>query len=312
MTQEEKYLSGFKMFLMALIPMTIIAIFAMVIPYGISHTTFYITFPIFVCIISFLLLLRSKYFWFLSESKIFDKVSTIFIWIIFVTVMPFIGTLALLIVNFFKKSLYISLWVLSVIITFIFGIRVKTIGKLPRGQFIVVWNHCSNADDILSPIVMGRRPWKVIFARGLKRIPFVGNFLNYIGIPITREDLNSRKETSNLVIEYLKERKGNILIFPEGRRLVVERERSKQKLMMDFQPGAFVWSSRYDIPIVPVVVSWTFKFQPRSGQWWFSPRTITIHYLDPVTIMESESADEFSGRTRKLMLNELKNDPECR
>ena len=74
---------------------------------------------------------------------------------------------------------------------------------------------------------------------------------------------------------------------------------------MDFQPGAFHWSSKCNVPIMPVVVSWTFLFQPRSGQWWFSPRTITIHYLEPSKIKEGEDVGEFSARIRELMRNKL-------
>ena len=163
-------------------------------------------------------------------------------------------------------------------------------------------------DDVLNPIIMGRSPWKVIFTKGLTRIPFVGNFLNYIGIPITREEMISRTRVAKQTISFLKEKKGNLLIFPEGRRLLVEK---KKDLLMTFSPGAFLWSKECNIPVIPVVVSWTFKFQPRSGQWWFSPRTITIHYLDPVNIKDDESIEDFSNRTRNVMLSKLQSEPDC-
>ena len=158
-------------------------------------------------------------------------------------------------------------------------------------------------DDVLNPIIMGRSPWKVIFAKEMKRILFVGSFLNYIGIPVSRSEITSKIKVAKQVIDYLKEKKGNILVFPEGRRLLVEK---KEELLMNFQPGAFRWSIDCNVPILPVVVSWTFLFKPRSGQWWFSPRTIVINYLDPVYVLEGETVESFSNRVRDMMLEKLK------
>ncbi|HLP86390.1 MAG TPA: 1-acyl-sn-glycerol-3-phosphate acyltransferase [Candidatus Paceibacterota bacterium] len=303
MLKNEDYLSGFKMFLMALIPMSVIALLVIALPYAFSHSTLYVTPAIFLAIISFLMFLRSKYFWLFRDYKKFDQISTVFIWIIFISVIPILGSVALLIVLVNRKSLYSLIWVLSVIIVFIFGIKIKINGKLPTTQFILIWNHCSDVDDVMNPIIMGRRPWKVIFAKEIKRIPFVGNFLNYIGIPINRGEMRSKANVAKQVTNFLEKEKGNILVFPEGRRLLVEK---KEELLMSFQNGAFHWSMEYDIPIVPVVVSWTFLFKPRSGQWWFSPRTIVINYLEPTKIQEGESVEDFSCRVRSLMLEKLK------
>jgi 1-acyl-sn-glycerol-3-phosphate acyltransferase len=300
---KKEYLSGFKMFLMALIPIAVLAILIMAIPYEIVHSTFYVTPIIFISVVSFLLFLRSKYFWVFKDNETFDKISTVFIWVIFISVIPILSIIALLIIYFDRKTIYSLLWILSLVVAFIFGIRIKKTGKLPDSQFILIWNHCSNVDDVLNPIIMGTKKWKVVFASGLKRIPFVGNFLNYIGIPVTREEAISRKEASKQAVDFLIGEKGNVLIFPEGHRLDIEKELD---ILCSFSPGAFVWSSRYDIQIVPVVACWTYLFQPRSGQWWFSPRTITINYLDPVKIGKDESVEKFSTRVRNLMRNKLK------
>ena len=121
-----------------------------------------------------------------------------------------------MIIYFDRKTLYPLLWVISLVVTFIFGIRIKKTGNLPDIQFILIWNHCSSVDDVLNPIIMGTREWKVIFASGLNRIPFVGSFLKYIGIPVKRGEMESRKEASEKVMDYLGKKKGNILVFPEG------------------------------------------------------------------------------------------------
>jgi 1-acyl-sn-glycerol-3-phosphate acyltransferase len=290
---------------MALIPIVVLVILIMVVPYGIAHSTFYVTPIIFISVVSFLLFLRSKYFWVFKDNETFDKISTVFIWVIFISVIPLLSIIVLLIIYFDRKTLYPLLWIISLVVTFIFGIRIKKTGNLPDFQFILIWNHCSDVDDILNPIIMGIREWKVIFAKGQKRIPFVDVFLKYIGIPVDRKVMESRKEASEEAMDCLGKKKVNILVFPEGRRLPFKE---KEELLSKFFPGAFIWSEKYDIPIVPVVVSWTFLFKPRSNQWWFSPRTIAINYLEPVKINEGESKEEFSARVRNLMLEKLRSE----
>jgi 1-acyl-sn-glycerol-3-phosphate acyltransferase len=194
------------------------------------------------------------------------------------------------------------LWILSVITVFIFGISLKIRGKLPSGRFILIYNHCSNVDDVLNPIILGRKPWKVMFAEHQRRVPFVRFFLSYVGIPVTREEIDSRLDASEKATSFLKDTQENLLVFPEGRRLT---SNEKESLLLRFYSGAFRWSEESDIQIVPVVVYWTFLFQNKE-QWWFSSREIEIDYLEPVRIEEGESIKNFSQRVRMLMLEKLR------
>lgn len=148
---------------------------------------------------------------------------------------------------------------------------------------------------------MGFRKWKVVFAPEIMRIPFVGYFLKYVGIPLERTSINSKEEVKITLKSEIS--KGySILIFPEGRRLRVEK---KDEYLSPFNKGAFFLSQTSGVPIVPVVVSWTFLFKPRSGQWWFSPRTITIKFINSVISKDGESTTEYQERVRSLMLEKL-------
>lgn len=303
MFKTQDYLSRGKMFLLFLIPVSVIAIFVVVIPYMISIETLFVTPVIFIAMISFLIFLRSKYFWSRKDRKFLDKPSTILCWIIFAIVVPFLVLVALLIILIYRKAIYVSAWVISITTLFVFGIRLEINGRLPKKQCITIYNHCSLVDDAFNSLIMMFRPWKVVYAKGLQRVPFANIFLRYIGIPLTREEMRSKKDVSDKVVSFLKEKKGNILVFPEGKRLSVEK---CKELIMDFQDGAFRWSVECNVTIVPVVVSWTFLFKPRSGQWWFSPRTITINYLDSYLMQKGEGIDDFSERVRLIMLEKLR------
>lgn len=283
------------------IPVVILAILVML-----PFITFY-AYPkstalyLYLGIMSFLILLRSKYLW-LKNYKTFDKVATILIWIISPPMFIILGFLAVVIVFIYTRLVHRVIYFLSATFIFVFGIRLKKFGILPNTQFIAISNHCSTIDDIMNPLLMGFKKWKVVFAKEITRIPFVGYFLKYIGIPIARKEFKSRNEVPFKVKSALN-KKFNVLIFPEGRRLPVEKS---NEYMYNFNDGAFSLSKHTGIPILPLVISWTFLFKPRNGQWWFSPRTIEIYYLDLTTAGKDESIEEFKNRVRSLMIEKLK------
>lgn len=259
---------------------------------------------IYVFTMIFLILLRTKDAWPFDTGETFDKVVTILIWIISIPVFVVIGLACLVIVVLWKRSIYRVGNFLSITVIFIFGVKLKIVGTRPKTQFIATPNHCSTVDDVVDSIIMGFSKWKVVYASEIVRIPFVKLLLksSNIGIPITRTEASSRKEVAQNMKQALLEG-FNILIFPEGRRLPVEK---KDDLLLPFFDGPFLLSAYSGVPILPVIISWTFLFKPRSGQWWFSPRTITVYYLEPEFKKEEESLENFKERVRNKMLSVLK------
>ena len=303
MFTTEDYLLEIKMLFLLLIPVSVIAVFVIVIPYIISAQTLFVTPVIFLSMISFLIFLRSKYFWCRKDRKSFDKVATIISWVIFAIVMPTLVLIALLIFVFYKKSIYFSAWILSITFLFILGIRLKIRGNLYKGQCITIGNHRSILEDIFLSLIMGfYRIWKVVFAKGPKRVPFAPIFLKYMGFPLIREERRSRKETYDKISAYLKCEKGNIFIFPEGKRMPVEE---KERSLMDFKVGAFRLSLECNIPIQPVVILGSGMAKPRSKQWWIIARTIEIHYLPLIWAKKEEKPECFCKRVWIIMSDEI-------
>lgn len=317
--EQEKFLSGFKVFLMLLIPIAILAILIMVIPYGIAHGTLYVTFPIFIGILSFLTLLRLKRFFIsVKDMKYFDQIATIIILLAFFPVVSVMVMIALLVILINKKSLYVVTWVLSVVLVFMFGIQIIIKGKLPEGRFILVYNHTSNLDDVIDPIIMGRRPWKVIYEKTAPRIPFVREFVNYIGIPIVRKGPNSdKKEACEEVELYLScKEDGNLLVFPEGGRLSVTEYKEEGTVVKKFQKRTFQWAQENNIPIVPVAVDGCMNILPKNSktknerktkekQWWLASGTINIHILEHVNVDKDADATVVANEIRKSIIDEL-------
>jgi len=285
------------------IPIIALGILIILLPYytfGVYPKT--TTLYVYLGVMAFFSLLRLKDSWFFKTNKSFDKVVTILIWLISLPVFLVFGLMGIIIIFCYPESVHKVSYFLGVLVIFVFGIKLEVIGNPPKEQSIVIYNHCSTIDDVLNPIIMGTRRWKVVFAPEILRIPFVKFITRYIGIPLVRTDSDSREEVKEITKTVL-ENGDSLLILPEGKRLPADRK--EDLFILPFNKGAFRLSQITGIPVVPVVVSWTYLFKPRSGQWWFSPRTIKIKYLSPVLINPEETPGDFGKRVRLLMEKEL-------
>jgi 1-acyl-sn-glycerol-3-phosphate acyltransferase len=247
----------------------------------------------------FYLILRSKDFFLFKPNKSFDKVTTVITWIISVPVFIFLGITGSLFISLpIKNIIYKVMWTISIVVLFILGVRLDFDGEMPKGQVIVIANHCSWIDDALNSIIMSWFKWKVVYAEEVTRIFLASFFLKYIGVPINRTDEKSRKMVFRSIIVAIKEGY-NILMYPEGRRLPTDK--GEDQYLLPFEDGAFALSKLTGKPIQPVIMSWTYLFKPRSGQWWYSPRTIRIYWLKPMTILPGETIQEFNKRVWNIM-----------
>lgn len=302
-----------------------IAFVFIAIPYLLfENHPIYTTFHIYIGVISFLTLLRYKDYWFLEPNSTFDKVLTILIWVIAPPVFLSLGLISIFIILCMPRSIYSVMRIFCTTIVFIFGIRIRIFGNSPKEQAIFIANHCSTIDDAFNLFFMVVK-FKVLFAPEVTRLPFAQFFLKRIGIPIDRKSKESR--VSSMLKVYRSLKAGfDILIYPEGRRLPSDDREHYLKVregyrttvfgpdnlpheiqfMLPFEDGAFELSMKTKKPIQPIVMSWTYLFKPRSGQWWFSPRTIDIYRLGLVQAEEEETLEKFKMRVWNLMVSKLK------
>lgn len=312
---EELHVPNRATFRAQFLPVAIFAIFCLLIPFRIDNQTdshiLYFSKRIFVGIMSFSFFLRfEEFFLDINQKKDLDKITTIITWIVFVPTVVIVGATSVVILLIFslvfKRLVYSVMIIISSTILFIFGAKPKFVNSFPKvGQCILVANHCSGTDDLFLPLIFWFRKWKVVFASEVVRIPLVHVFAErFVGIPVDRT--NSKSRIKALMQTKRAIQKGfDIMIYPEGRRLRTS-EYNNGKVMENFvDSGAFDLSIKNNLPIVPVVISWTFLFKPRSGQWWHSPRTIKIIYLDPV-YPEGKSIDELKEQVHKVMLSKLR------
>ena len=74
--------------------------------------------------------------------------------------------------------------------------------------------------------------------------------------------------------EKVKQKEHYMIIFPEG-------HRSRTGNPRRFYSGAFKLATQLNLPILPLCVTGTDKFQP-PGRWWLRPAQIKLRLLPPV------------------------------
>ena len=132
---------------------------------------------------------------------------------------------------------------------FYFLFRVRVIGgedvSFDQGM-VMIFNHQSNLDPILSHLVVPRKKLYLMAKQELFRNPFLRWLITRFGaFPVNRGagDLGAIKTAFKIV------RRGDILgIYPEG-------TRSKDGRIAPFQHGVAMIATRLQVPVLPVYFS---------------------------------------------------------
>lgn len=153
-------------------------------------------------------------------------------------------------------------------------VRFKRTGLAKGGidmPCIIVLNHLSFFDTYCmallptTDITFGVRSWpfkKLFWYRPFMRLA------NYLDLEAMGWE-GTLRESRRLF-----ERKGAILVFPEG-------HRSKDGQVQRFYSGSFKLAIETGVPILPVCITGTDVLLPPS-RWWMMPATVSLSALPPV------------------------------
>ena len=141
------------------------------------------------------------------------------------------------------------------------GARIEGLEHLPRvGPFILVANHCSQADPPLLGWATGRQIGRVVHFMAkeeMQRWPIIGWLADRSGVFFVRRGERDRA-AQRLALELLAAGKP-IAIFPEG-------TRSRNGRMRDARPGAALLAIRSGAPVVPVGIAGTHRLFPDGSK----------------------------------------------
>jgi 1-acyl-sn-glycerol-3-phosphate acyltransferase len=145
----------------------------------------------------------------------------------------------------------------------------------PFKSYVVVANHQSMADIPALHGFMGLRI-KWVIKQELRRIPVFGAACHYLGcIFVDRSNHDAAVKSIDRARQQLSN-KSSVLFFAEG-------TRSRDRQVMPFKKGAFVFAMETGLPILPVTIKNTADVLP-SDTLDLTPGTVDIVVHRPVHI----------------------------
>lgn len=165
------------------------------------------------------------------------------------------------------------------IMTWLTLVRVQVKGRenITRGQsYVFVANH-QGAYDIFAIYGWLGHNFRWMMKKSLERIPLVGWACKRIGQVFVDNRTPAGIADTMHAAEHLMARGMSIVVFPEG-------SRTFTGAVGKFKRGAFVLSTEFGFPVVPVTIDGAFAVMPRTSPL---PRygriTLTIHPAIPAS-----------------------------
>lgn len=146
----------------------------------------------------------------------------------------------------------------------------------PGESYIVTCNHNSLLDiPLSSPFIPG--PNRTIAKNTFAKIPIFGWYYSKGSVLVDRKSEASRKKSIDKMKAVLHAGL-HMCIYPEG-----TRNRTKEPLK-PFYNGAFKLAFDTQKNIIPTVILGTKKAVPLHKTFFFLPRVLEIHFLEPVSV----------------------------
>lgn len=173
-------------------------------------------------------------------------------------------------------------------------LKIKGRQNFAKGEnYIVLCNHNSFMDvPITTPAIPSGN--KTIAKVELSRIPLFGLLYKTGSILVDRKSDSSRKESYMKMKEVL-QMGLHMCIYPEG-----TRNKSKEPLK-SFHNGAFRLAVDTRKSLIPAIILNTRKVLPTEKVFYAMPHPVEIHFLEPIAVMEKETADQLRERTFQVM-----------
>lgn len=191
------------------------------------------------------------------------------------------------------------LWYRYMMIAGRLKLHVSGYDKVPFGKrFLLVSNHCSKFDNFIQCAVLKKTQIAYISKPENFKIPIGGRFMRR-GLYLSLPRGNTREEFKVIMkaIEYIKDDKVSIGIFPEG-------TRSKDGNLQEFKPGAFKIAEKAKCPVIVCSMKGTFEIHKN---WPWKTSHVYMDILDVIdpSVWEEKNTVEVSQYAHDLILNNL-------
>ena len=198
--------------------------------------------------------------------------------------------------RFYRFLLNSATWCASKLIR----IKLHVTGKeqLPDGRFLLVSNHRSKFDPILSWLVFDKCQLAFISKPENFKVPGFGRLIHRLCfLPIDRENPRNAVKTINRAVDLMNRDVASIGVYPEGTRNYGEG-------LLPFHNAMFKIAQKANVPVAVVTVKGTYEIQKNF------PLHRSHVYIDVVKTLGAEHVKAtktaaLGDEVRDLMLNNL-------
>lgn len=179
-------------------------------------------------------------------------------------------------------------------------IKLHVTGKelLPESRYLMVSNHRSKFDPILSWLVFGDQQIAFISKPENFKVPVYGRLIYRLCfMPIDRENPRNAVKTINRAVDLINRDVANVAVYPEGTRNYGEG-------LLPFHNAMFKIAQKANVPVVVVTVKNTYDIQKNY------PLHRSHVYIDVVRVIDADEVKrtktaELGEKIRELMLTKL-------
>lgn len=191
------------------------------------------------------------------------------------------------------------LWYRYMMIAGRLKVHVSGYEKVPLDKkFLLVSNHCSKFDNFIQCAVLKKTQIAYVSKPENFKIPIGGRFMRR-GLYLSMPRGNTREEFKTIMkaIEYIKEDKVSIGIFPEG-------TRSKDGNLQEFKPGAFKIAEKTNCPIIICCMKGTINIH-KNWPWKKTHVYMDILEVLQPSVWETKNTVEVSQYAQDLIQKDL-------
>ncbi len=181
-------------------------------------------------------------------------------------------------------------------------LRVKVSGmeKVPEGRFLLVGNHYSNADPIITWYIFRKNNMAFVSKAENFRIPVFGRIIRRCAfLPIDRESPREAMKTIMKAAELIKRDAASVGIYPEG-----TRNRTPEKGLLPFHNGVFKIAQIAKAPIVVVTLQGTENIHKNYPLRRTDIR-LDVQEVIPVEEIVGKRTADIGARVEKIMSKAL-------
>ena len=177
---------------------------------------------------------------------------------------------------------------------FRFRVRGEGLELLPEEPCVLVCNHLSRFDPMVTFVLMKGRRLGFLSKKENMRIPIAGPIIQKIGfLSLDRENPLRAMRTVHQGAKLISSQNFTMGIYPEG-------TRSFDGKLLEFKPGAFVMAKRAACPVVICKIEGTNAYH---GRFPFrrTDTTFTVLEVIPTHRVKESKAEQLSDYTREVI-----------